>query len=89
MLALVPPVAVGAVVVGRKMSKIAREAQDALARANEAAEEVIAGIRTVRSKPSDRVWAFCRMMPGCCLAWQVFISVRENWMRRPTSISRA
>ncbi|MEX1310113.1 MAG: ABC transporter transmembrane domain-containing protein, partial [Candidatus Sulfomarinibacteraceae bacterium] len=32
MLALVPPVAVGAVVVGRRMSKIAREAQDALAR---------------------------------------------------------
>jgi len=65
MLALVPPVAVGAVVVGRKMSKIAREAQDALARANEAAEEVIAGIRTVRSfsreeaeneRYSERVW---------------------------------
>jgi ATP-binding cassette subfamily B protein len=65
MLALVPPVAVGAVVVGRKMSRIAREAQDALARANEAAEEVIAGIRTVRSfsreeaetgRYSERVW---------------------------------
>ncbi|MEX1308963.1 MAG: ATP-binding cassette domain-containing protein, partial [Candidatus Sulfomarinibacteraceae bacterium] len=65
MLALVPPVAVGAVVVGRRMSKIAREAQDALARANEAAEEVIAGIRTVRSfsreeaendRYSERVW---------------------------------
>jgi ATP-binding cassette subfamily B protein len=65
MLALVPPVAVGAVVVGRKMSKIARKAQDALARANEAAEEVIAGIRTVRSfsreeaeneRYSERVW---------------------------------
>jgi len=65
MLVLVPPVAIGAVVVGRRMSKIAREAQDALARANEAAEEVIAGIRTVRSfsresaetqRYSDRVW---------------------------------
>jgi len=65
MLALVPPVAVGAVVVGRRMSKLAREAQDALARANEAAEEAIAGIRTVRSfsresaeteRYSDRVW---------------------------------
>jgi len=65
MLALVPPVAVGAVVVGRRMSKIAREAQDALAKANEAAEEVIAGIRTVRSfsresaeteRYSERVW---------------------------------
>ena len=38
MLALVPPVALGAVVVGRRMSKLARAAQDALARANEAAE---------------------------------------------------
>jgi ATP-binding cassette subfamily B protein len=65
MLALVPPVAVGAVVVGRRMSKLARKAQDALARANEAAEEAIAGIRTVRSfsreqaeteRYSDRVW---------------------------------
>ena len=65
MLALVPPVAIGAVVVGRRMSKIAREAQDALARANEVAEEVIAGIRTVRSfsreaaeteRYSERVW---------------------------------
>ncbi len=65
MLALVPPVAIGAVVVGRKMSKLARAAQDALAKANEAAEEVIAGIRTVRSfsreiaeteRYSERVW---------------------------------
>ncbi len=43
MLALVPPVALGAVVVGRRMSKLAKAAQDALARANEAAEETIAG----------------------------------------------
>jgi len=65
MLALVPPVVIGAVVVGRRLSKLAREAQDALARANEAAEESIAGIRTVRSfarepaevsRYSDRVW---------------------------------
>ncbi len=49
MLAIVPPVAVGAVVVGRRLAKLGRETQDALARANEAAEEAIAGIRTVRS----------------------------------------
>jgi ATP-binding cassette subfamily B protein len=49
MLALVPPVALGAVVVGRRLSKLAKKAQDALARANEAAEESIAGIRTVRA----------------------------------------
>jgi ATP-binding cassette subfamily B protein len=49
MLALVPPVALGAVVVGRRLSKLSKTAQDALARANEAAEEAIAGIRTVRS----------------------------------------
>ncbi|HSL19796.1 MAG TPA: ABC transporter transmembrane domain-containing protein [Methylomirabilota bacterium] len=65
MLALVPPVALGAVVVGRRLSKLAKEAQDALARANEAAEESIAGIRTVRSfaresaeaeRYAERVW---------------------------------
>ncbi|MCU0305401.1 MAG: ABC transporter transmembrane domain-containing protein [Thermoanaerobaculales bacterium] len=65
MLALVPPVALGAVVVGRRLSKLAKKAQDALARANEAADEAIAGIRTVRSfarevaeaeRYSERVW---------------------------------
>ncbi len=65
MLVLVPPVVLGAVVVGRRLSRLAREAQDALARANEAAEEAIAGIRTVRSfareaaeagRYSERVW---------------------------------
>ncbi|HSN53092.1 MAG TPA: ABC transporter transmembrane domain-containing protein [Candidatus Sulfomarinibacteraceae bacterium] len=65
MLALVPPVALGAVVVGRRLSKLAKQAQDALARANEAAEEAIAGIRTVRSfareaaeaeRYAERVW---------------------------------
>ncbi len=65
MLALVPPVALGAVVVGRRLSKLAKAAQDALARANEAAEETIAGIRTVRSfareaaeaeRYGERIW---------------------------------
>jgi ATP-binding cassette subfamily B protein len=65
MIALVPPVVIGAVVVGRRLSKLAREAQDALARANETAEESIAGIRTVRAfarepaeaaRYGERVW---------------------------------
>jgi ATP-binding cassette subfamily B protein len=65
MLALVPPVALGAVVVGRRLSKLSKKVQDTLARANEAAEEAIAGIRTVRSfsrevaeaeRYSDRIW---------------------------------
>jgi len=65
MLALVPPVVIGAVVVGRVMSKLAKKAQDALARANEAAEEAIAGIRTVRAfareeaeveRYGERIW---------------------------------
>jgi ABC transporter fused permease/ATP-binding protein len=54
MLALVPPVVLGAVVVGRLLSKLAKKAQDALARANEAAEEAIAGIRTVRAFARER-----------------------------------
>jgi ATP-binding cassette subfamily B protein len=65
MLALVPPVVLGAVVAGRIMSKLAKKAQDALARANEAAEEAIAGIRTVRAfareeaeveRYGERIW---------------------------------
>ena len=84
MLALVPPVAVGAVVVGRKMSKIAREAQDALARANEAAEEVIAGIRTVRSfsreeaeteRYSERVWESFRVSRKRIRVMSIFVGI--------------
>jgi ATP-binding cassette subfamily B protein len=65
MLALVPPVVLAAVVAGRRLSKLSKKAQDALARANEAAEEAIAGIRTVRSfareeaeseRYGERIW---------------------------------
>jgi ATP-binding cassette subfamily B protein len=84
MLALVPPVAIGAVVVGRKMSKLARAAQDALARANEAAEEVIAGIRTVRSfsrepaeidRYSERVWDSFKVTRRRVRVMAVFVGV--------------
>jgi ATP-binding cassette subfamily B protein len=49
MLAVVPPVALGAVWYGRKLRKLSKEVQDALASASEIAEEAISGIRTVRS----------------------------------------
>jgi ATP-binding cassette subfamily B protein len=49
MLAVVPPVALGAVWYGRKLRRLSKEVQDALAAANEIAEEAISGIRTVRS----------------------------------------
>jgi ATP-binding cassette subfamily B protein len=49
MLAVVPAVALGAVAYGRRIRKLSREAQDALAAASEVAEESISGIRTVRS----------------------------------------
>jgi ABC transporter fused permease/ATP-binding protein len=49
MLAVVPAVAVGAVVYGRRVRRLARDVQDALANAGEVAEESIAGIRTVRA----------------------------------------
>lgn len=49
MLLLVPPVVVGALVVGRLVSRFSRRAQDALARATEIGEETLAGIRTVRA----------------------------------------
>jgi ABC transporter fused permease/ATP-binding protein len=49
MLAVVPGVALGAVFYGRRVRRLARDVQDALAVAGEVAEESIAGVRTVRS----------------------------------------
>ncbi|APR79288.1 Lipid A export ATP-binding/permease protein MsbA [Minicystis rosea] len=49
MLTVVPPVALGAVAYGRRVRKLSREVQDALARASEVADETLAGIRTVRA----------------------------------------
>jgi len=84
MLALVPPVALGAVVVGRRLSKLSKKAQDALARANEAAEETIAGIRTVRSfsredaeaeRYGGRIWESFRVSRRRVRVVAVFIGV--------------
>ena len=49
MLVVVPPIAIGAAVVGRQVRKLSKNVQDGLARAGEVAEETIAGIRTVRA----------------------------------------
>ena len=53
MMAVVPIVAVGAGVYGRSLRKVAKQVQDALARASEVAEETLAGIRTVRTFDSE------------------------------------
>jgi ATP-binding cassette subfamily B protein len=57
MLLVVPPVAIGAVLYGRKVRKISRNVQDALAVASEVAEETIAGIRTVRTFTAEEAEA--------------------------------
>jgi ATP-binding cassette subfamily B protein len=49
MLAIVPPVAFGAVAYGRRVRKLSRDVQDALAAATHVAEEALSGIRTVRA----------------------------------------
>jgi ABC transporter fused permease/ATP-binding protein len=49
MLAVVPAVAMGAVTYGRRVRRLSRDVQDALAAAGEIAEESIAGLRTVRA----------------------------------------
>ncbi len=49
MLLVVPPVAIGAVTFGRRIRRFSRGVHDALAKASEAAEESISGIRTVRA----------------------------------------
>ena len=48
MLTVVPVVALGAAFFGRRVRGFSREVQDAVASAGEVAEEVIAGVRTVR-----------------------------------------
>ena len=56
MLAVVPPVALGAVAYGRRVRKLSRDVQDTLAKSSEIAEESLGGIRTVRSfaaEPSE------------------------------------
>ena len=57
MLAVVPPIALGGVLYGRKVRKLSRDVQDALASANEVAEEAISGIRTVRSFAAEEAEA--------------------------------
>jgi ATP-binding cassette subfamily B protein len=54
MLTIVPVVAVGAVTYGRKVRGLSKQTQDALAAANEVAEESLSGIRTVRSFAAER-----------------------------------
>ncbi len=54
MLVVVPPVALGAVAYGRKIRRLSRRVQDALAEAGQIAEETISGIRTVRAHAQER-----------------------------------
>lgn len=49
MLVVIPPVALGAAIFGKKIRNFSRRAQDNLAEASIVAEETISGIRTVRS----------------------------------------
>jgi ATP-binding cassette subfamily B protein len=48
MVSVVPPAALAAVAYGRRIRRLSRDAQDAIAVASEVAEETIAGVRTVR-----------------------------------------
>jgi ATP-binding cassette subfamily B protein len=54
MLAVVPPVALSAVFFGRKVRKLSKAAQDALAKASDVAVESLGGIRTVRSFAAEK-----------------------------------
>jgi ATP-binding cassette subfamily B protein len=57
MLVVVPPVAIGAVLYGRRVRALSREVQDALAIASDVAEETIGGVRTVRSFAAEKLEA--------------------------------
>lgn len=84
MLAVVPPVALGAVAYGRRVRALAREAQDALARANEIADETLGGMRTVRAFAAERaeeqryataVWDAFKVMWRRILMSAAFMSI--------------
>jgi ABC transporter fused permease/ATP-binding protein len=57
MLAVVPAVAIGAVIYGRKIRALAKRYQDALAEAGHVAEESLSAIRTVRSFAAEEAEA--------------------------------
>jgi len=57
MLAVVPAVAIGAVLYGRQIRALARRTQDALADAGHVAEEALSSIRTVRAFAAEEVEA--------------------------------
>ena len=54
MVLVVPPVAFGAFAYGRRVRRLSRDVQDALARSSEVAEEALAGIRTVRMFAAEK-----------------------------------
>ncbi|MBU8896276.1 ATP-binding cassette domain-containing protein [Corallococcus sp. M34] len=54
MLAIVPPVAVGGVLYGRRLRGLSRRVQDAVSTASEVAEESLSGLRTVRSFAAEK-----------------------------------
>jgi ATP-binding cassette subfamily B protein len=74
MLALVPPVALGAVLIGRRISKLSRKVQDALARAGEVAEETLSGIRTVRAFAREEA----ESERYSAAAWEAFALARRR-----------
>ncbi len=57
MLAVVPAVALGAVVYGRRVRRLSRDVQDALGHASSVGEESLVGIRTVRSFAAEKAEA--------------------------------
>lgn len=54
MLAVVPAVAVGAAVFGKRVRRLSKQVQDALAGATAVAEETLSGIRTVRAFAAEK-----------------------------------
>ena len=56
-LAVVPAIAIGAVVYGRRIRRLSRQVQDAIAEGQAIAEESIAGVRTVRAFAAEEAEA--------------------------------
>jgi ATP-binding cassette subfamily B protein len=54
MMGVVPPVALAAVFYGRRVRKLSKASQDALAQASEVAVEALGGMRTVRSFAAEK-----------------------------------
>ena len=77
MLAVVPPVVLGAIALGRLLGRLSFRAQDQLARASSQAEESLSGVRTVRAFAQEAQAS--RRYNAAVDGWYVLVRSQLRW----------